>query len=221
MLCSPRSPPQCRPMSTGRKEHTGSLLHARSAMWEQHAVRLEEFRAAFVAYDGLVDVLHAITGYEAFRPAAVSKTEMEAAQQRVAVAAGRATEAAHSAVSLMTWTPPPVVGGRPKVFAPVENWQRVYGGRGMLTRQDLLNCVDGGIGLCRSKAEEALRYEHGIVGWFAAFLAFPASVRNALGLKKGTKSAGAAMSAAVALQAIIIGALGSALWAGVSALLGH
>jgi hypothetical protein len=183
-------------------------------------VRLEEFRAAFVAYDGLVEARRATTGYEAFPPSGVSKTAMEAAQQRVAVAAGRATEAAHGAVSLMSWSPPPMVGGRPTVFAPVENWQRVYGGLGMLTRQDLLNCVDGGIGVCRSKAEEALRYEHGIVGWFAAFLAFPASVRKALGLKQGTKSAGAAMSAAVALQAIVLGALGSGLWAGVSAL-GH
>jgi hypothetical protein len=66
--------------------------------------------------------------------------------------------------------------------------------------------------------EAALRYEHGIVGWFAAVLAFPTSVRDALGLKQGTKSAGAAMGAAAALEAIIIGALGSGLWAGVSAL---
>ena len=208
-------------MSTGRKERTGSLLHARSAMWEQHATRLEEFRAAFVAYGDLVEAQVVIPSYEDVpAPSDATKTAMAAAQRRVAVAAGRATSAATASVSRMSFSPPPMVGGRTTVFAPVENWQRVYDSFGMLSRQDLLNCVDGGIGLCRSKAEEALRYEHGIVGWFAAFLAFPASVRNALGLKQGTKSAGAAMGAAYALQVIVLGALGSGLWAGVSAL-GH
>jgi hypothetical protein len=212
---------RCHPMRTWRKKRKGSsLLHTKSAMWEQHAVRLEEFRAAFVAYDGLVEARRAITGYEAFPPPGVSETAMEAAQQRLSVAAGRATDAANVSVPTMVWSPPPMVGGRPVALAPVENWQRVYDSLGMLTRQDLLNCVDRGIGVCRSKAEEALRYEHGVVGWFAAFLAFPATTRKALGLKQGTKSAGAAMSAAFALQAVVLGVHGSGLWAGVSAL-GH
>ena len=201
-------------------EHDAVILIQPGGLQEQHAARLEEFRAAFVAYDDMVEVRRGIGGYEAVPRAGVSEAAMEAARQHLAISAGRANDAANVSVPLQSSSPPLVVGGKPTVFAPVENRQRVYDSLWMLTRQDLLNCVDGGIGVCRSKVEAALRYEHGIVGWSAAVLAFPASVRDALGLKQGTKSAGAAMGAAAALEAIIIGALGSGLWAGVSAL-GH
>lgn len=205
-------------MRTQRKKRTGSLLHQKSAMWEQRAVRLEEFRAAFVAYDVLVGRTRVPAGYEARPLPGVSETAVETAQQRLALAAGRAATAANASVSPMVWSPPPMVGGKSVMLAPVENWQRVYDGLGMLTRQDLLVCADQGIGVCRVNAEEALRYEHGIVGWFAAFLAFPDTVRKALDLKQGTKIAGAAMGAAYALQGVVVGAAGSGLWAAVVAL---
>lgn len=204
-----------------------SLRRVESQRWEERARALREFRDTFTEFD---QAYHEFLASEGAGMGAVyvedsydgmpEHSELEPFREKVARAAGAAREAGDLAVSPFHYISAPITGSIQSVIDPIANWWDVYSGlTAKLRKNDVLSAVDAGIGYCEARSRRAALYETGVVGWLSAMLRLPQHVRDALNLAPQTASSRAAMTIVGALQAIVLGACGSGLWAAVNGIL--
>lgn len=163
----------------------------------QRIEAIEEFRAAYVE---LVEhhVESEVIGFgtTGLFPREGSERAIAELRPKVERAAGRAQHAAKGSGLLRVHN---------LALDPVMNWTKSLGcfPDRILSPDDVLGFCDRALGRLEQERQNAQRHERSLVGLVARFVGFPAQVRAAAGLKRGT-AAGSALTISVALIQLAI-----------------
>jgi hypothetical protein len=175
-----------------------------SARIEQQGKRLGEFRHAFIE---LINASKPAGGeWDRLRLVpAVPSDRWSQLQRDAAVAAGAAQEA-YSANGGGTFTMRNAA--YMTTVNPIANWHFALERPDEFKPQMVVSAVDLAIGQARTRYENALQYERGLVGLMASFLRWPQTLREAVGPSWTQRTAAGALGV---IGQVLVGAVAAAL----------
>lgn len=175
--------------------------------------RVEELRAFLSAYNEFLECVE--RGYEfGYRETWVVRADAQPraneVMARVALAAGRAAEAFQESGILVAYKPPGTHPANTTTVNPALVWSTLLDNYVMVTPDLMFTVGNQAVGRFESLAERAEEREGGLAGFFARFIRFPASVREAAGLQPRSVSGGLVSRFVVIVQGVFVTAAGGA-----------
>lgn len=150
-------------------------------LWQTRAKRLLAFQEAYENYINLAEVTQEEDSWSARPRSGVDPESFVRAERLVAKAAGGAQGAGYDDLSRVEVYD--LKTNKIPWSEVIPNWQTPYKDPTWAKPQDILNAVAHAVGYSEQKAEDAARYERGLLGFLVYLLVLPRQVRDLAGLR--------------------------------------